>query len=387
MSDGPGRPASGEIADVVAAASAALGRPLTDPVALVSGGWSTVLRCRDDDEAAGAGAARARTVIVKRYPPGADGAASFAGEAAGLAMAAGTGLAPGLLATDDQGLIAVMTDLGEGVTLADLLLAEVSGDAAAAVQSWARSCGALAAATGHRQGDFAALLASYSAACGQPGLSLVAQLRESVRAAPDRARLLGVSGPAGLEAELDEIASVLEPDLYPVFSPGDLCPDNNLITAGGVRLLDFEAAGIHPVFLDAAYIRMPFSTCWCVFRLPAWLAAAAEAEYRALVCEVWPDLSDDRVWQHGILRAIAAWSMNSMGWLLGRALEGDQRLDSERTSPRTRQLIRHRWRVLLAELDGTGQLPAVAGLAESLLAATADWHAPELPLYPAFRER
>jgi hypothetical protein len=54
-------------------------------------------------------------------------------------------------------------------------------------------------------------------------------------------------------------------------------------------------------------------------------------------------------------------------------------------SPGTRQLIRHRWRVLAAELERGAELPALAELTSSLLAASERWQAPDLPLYPAFR--
>jgi hypothetical protein len=40
--------------------------------------------------------------------------------------------------------------------------------------------------------------------------------------------------------------------------------------------------------------------------------------------------------------------------------------------------------VLAAELEPAGELPALAALARSLLAATEGWQAGELPLYPAF---
>ena len=113
-----------------------------------------------------------------------------------------------------------------------------------------------------------------------------------------------------------------------MFSPGDICPDNNLLTAAGVRFLDFEASGFHSVFLDAAYLRMPFSTCWCVFALPSGLGAAAEARYREQVCGIWPRLAEDAVWLPGVRRAVAAWTMSSMWWLLRRAIDG--RLVDER---------------------------------------------------------
>ena len=193
--------------------------------------------------------------------------------------------------------------------------------------------------------------------------------------------------PDGLAAELAEVARAVQPDRFGVFSPGDLCPDNNLLTAGGVRLLDFEAAGIYSVFLDAAYIRMPFSTCWCVFRLPADLSQDAEAAYRQQVSAVLPPLADDQVWAAGLRRGVAAWSMNSMHWLLQAALRADRPLDEQRSAPTTRQLMRYRWQVLAAELEPSGELPALTALARSLLAATAGWNVPDLPVYPVFRER
>jgi hypothetical protein len=377
------------VADVVSAASAALGRPLSAPASLPGGSdRSLLLRCADPG-CPGPGPGRCGpaggTVVVKTYPPTADGADSFAAEAAGLTLAAGTGLAPELLAADPELLVLVMSDLGTGPSLADLLLGDVTGDAAEAVLGWARACGELSAATAARVAEFAGLRARY--ARGGTGSAFPAFLPESILAVPERAAALGVAAPDGLDADLAEVARAVQPGGFDVFSPGDLCPDNNLVTPAGVRLLDFEAAGIYSVFLDAAYIRMPFSTCWCVFRLPPRLSQDAETAYRQLVCRAWPELADDQVWAAGVRRGVAAWSMNSMGWLLGAAIRGDRPLDEERTAPRTRQLMRYRWRVVLGELDGSGELPALAGLTRSLLAATDGWQAPDLPLYPAFRDR
>ncbi len=137
------------VADAVAAASAALGRALSAPASLPGGSdRSLLLRCTDPGSTGPAGG----TVIVKTYPPTADGADSFAAEAAGLTLAAGTGLAPELLAADPELLVLVMSDLGTGASLADLLLGDVTGDPAAAVLSWARACGELSAATAAREG-------------------------------------------------------------------------------------------------------------------------------------------------------------------------------------------------------------------------------------------
>jgi hypothetical protein len=370
----PERPGDAEL---VAVAAAATGRRLSEPVRLAGGSdQSAVLRCHD--QAGG-------TVIVKAYPQTREGEESFTAEATGLAMAAGTGLAPELAGADPAELVVVMSDLGDGTTLADLLLGDAAGDVSEAVLSWARACGSLAVAASKRLDVLPALRARYSR--GQLRWPALSELAASIRAAPERAAMAGVAAPPGLPAELAEIASAAECGEFGVFSPGDLCPDNNLVTPAGVRLLDFEAAGVYPVFLDAAYIRMPFSTCWCVFRLPEGLGQAAEAVYRELVSEIWPELARDEVWQAGMRRGIAAWSLNSMGWLLRRSMAGDFPLDEDRISPRTRQLMRYRWRTLAGELEPSGEFPAVAQLARLLLAATDGWDAAALPLYPVFRSR
>jgi hypothetical protein len=368
-----------DVQQTVAIAADAGGLRLSQPARLQDNGWSIVLRCTLPDGG---------TVVVKRYPDSAEGRGSFVGEAAGLALAGRTGLSPQLIAVDDRALVLLMSDLGTAPSMADLLLsrsAGAAGPARAAVLAWAAAAGRLAAVAGSWQPEFAALAARYAA--GSPTGGVAAGLRERVLGVTERAALLGVSpapgAEAGLAAELAAVCEVLDPGHFPVFSPGDMCPDNNLLTADGIRFVDFESAGFHSAFLDAAYIRMPFSTCWCVFTLPPALAADAEAAYRAEVCRLHAGLASDAIWQAGMRRAVAAWSLNSMWWLLGQALAGDEPLDEHRTSPGARQLMRHRLRVLAGQLAGSADFPALASLAGSLLAATASWRVPGLPGYPA----
>jgi hypothetical protein len=370
----------------VAAASDAVGRPLTARQRLSGSGWSVVLRCSD---------VGGETVVVKAYPAGSrDGPACFASESAGLAIAGDTGLAPRLLGAAPAALTVVMSDLGTGPSLADELLGDSAQAACAALLSWARSCGALAAATSQRHADFETQRSGYLA--GRASQSDAARLLVRVGGAGERiARVVAdprnglsaVGVPAGLDEELRSVVRSVAPSRYPVFSPGDLCPDNNLIAGAGIRFLDFESVDVYSVFLDVAYLRMPFSTCWCAFRLPAKLAAAAESAYREEVVAVHPALADDALWSAGVRAAVAAWSVSSMYWLLDWSLERDRPLNPERESPGTRQLMRYRWQVLAAELDADGDLPALAELCRRLLAATEHWQSAELPLYPAFRSQ
>ena len=364
------------VTDLLATASAALAAPLSDPVFLVSSDRSSVLRCRIPE---------GTTVVVKTYPAGDEGAEGFAAEAAGLEFTSGTGTGPDLLASDPSARLIVMTDLGDAPSLAALLLGSPAVAAEQAMLDWAAACGRLAVSTAGREHEFETVLAGHQAGLGVRPPATHWLLRR-IWLVPDLLREQGIEVPAGLADDLAEVAALLGPRQSLVFSPGDICPDNNLVTAAGVRFIDFESAEFHSVFLDAAYLRMPFSSCWCVFRLPAALAARSEAVYRELVTGVYPSLADEESWLHGMRLAMTAWTLHGTTHLLGPSLAADGSMNqAERRAPTARQLLRYRWQSLLAELEGTGELPAISMLMRRLLTSTESWRAAELPSYPAFR--
>ena len=211
-------------AAALAAGSAALGRTLSGPEPIRDSDWTVVLRCADQ-----AGPAGGRgTVIVKAYPPGPDGESSFAAEAAGLAQAGHTGLAPELLAADQRSLTVVMSDLGRAPSLADTLLGATRDRAAQALLDWAEACGRLSVATAGREPEFARLRRTYAGGSDMkaPGPGL----EQRVLSVADRAALVGVTTTEELAAELAEVAAEIATPACPVFSPGDICPDNNLLT-------------------------------------------------------------------------------------------------------------------------------------------------------------
>ncbi|MHB1434476.1 MAG: hypothetical protein ACYCVZ_20465, partial [Streptosporangiaceae bacterium] len=263
-----------------------------------------------------------------------------------------------------------------------------------ALTDWAVACGRLAVATTGRAGELAGLREGYrvAGAAGAAGARGTGGdepgehwLARRVREAADLPDLLGVAAPSGLAADLASVLAVTGPGECEVFSPGDICPDNNLLTPAGVRFIDFESAEFHQVYLDAAYLRMPFSTCWCVFRLPGQVAGAAEAAYRDLVAGVFPVLADDATWRAGVCRAAVAWTLHAMTYLLRPSLTVDASMNPDRApAPSARQLLRYRWQWLAGELDAGDDLPALAELVRRLLRATEHWHAAPMPPYPAF---
>lgn len=357
--------------ELVDAASRSLGSALSQPVQLVGGDRTTVVRCRTTDGG---------TVVVKAYRRAPDALSGFTAEAAGLAL----GVAgPQLLAVDTRFPLVVMEDLGSAPSLADLLLGDDAPAARDAVLTWAAELGRLAATTAGREPELARLRRRYDLGHSywNPGWHA-----ERCAELPGLLSDLGVRPPTGLDDDLDEVLTVADPTTYPVFSPGDTCPDNNLLTAGGLRVFDFEGASYHCVFLGAAYTVMPFSTCWCVFRMPPGLTDRVEAAYRAEVVRAYPVLADEALWRSGVRRAVALWTIDITTLLLPTVAITDRVAHRTRRPVATwRQILRYRWQHLADELDGAGELGALATSVRGLLTTTEPWDVAPLPLYPAWR--
>jgi hypothetical protein len=49
---------------------------------------------------------------------------------------------------------------------------------------------------------------------------------------------VGITAPARLADDLADAAAILAPGGCQVFSPGDICPGNKLVTASGIRFAD-----------------------------------------------------------------------------------------------------------------------------------------------------
>ncbi|MEV7712835.1 hypothetical protein [Streptomyces sp. NPDC088270] len=348
----------------VKAAAEALGDSLSDPVGL--GHRSTVLRCRS---------ARYGTVLVKAYSE----RTAFVTEASALALGAG---GPELLAVDADHPLVVMADLGQGPSLADVLLGDDAEAAEERLLAWARELGKVAVRGADRQREYDGTRRGYDPSAVAQTAKDAASVR-FLRRLPSVLADAGLTPPKGLADDLAEIGALVG-DAYPGLTPGDTCPDNNLITPSGVRLLDFEAAGYPSVFLTAAYCRIPFPTCWCSFRIEPALASRAEEAYRGELLAIHPDLADDGIWHAGVRRALAAWATKLM-FVFPDAMNAD-RVRNSRGGPSTtvRQLLRHQCEVLHRELTAAGDLEALAETAALVLRGTERWQTPPLPPYPAF---
>lgn len=292
---------------------------------------------------------------------------AHAAEAGGLRL---TDLGPRLLAEDAERRLIVMEDLGDAPNLADLLLGGDEERARAALIEWAATYGRLAAQTVGRESELGAASGPWVA--------------ENMAKLHDFLGVSGIEAPPGLDADIEAV-SALEHDRFRVFSPGDICPDNHLLTPEGLRPIDFEGAGFHSVFLDASYSRMPFGSCWCVYRLPKSFSVEAERAYRDEVVKAYPELADDRIWRPGVRLGSVAYVVAMTLLLMPEVTEADRPMHrSRKPVASVRQVLRYRWEVTAVALERAGELPAVAAVFRALLAQTAHWQAAELRVYPAF---
>ncbi|MEW1635990.1 hypothetical protein AB0469_18160 [Streptomyces sp. NPDC093801] len=351
---------------ILRAAGELLGAELSDPVDLGGSARSTVLRCAT----AGGG-----SVVVKAFGNEPESLRCFTAEAAGLSL----GIAgPEVLGVDPEVPLLVMADLGNAPTLADVLLGDDPAAAEDGLLAWARGLGALAAASVDRRADLARLWSLYHK--GMPSWEDEPWTAQNATALPALLAGAGIAPPAGLAEELARIGTAGGEE-YPAFTPGDTCPDNNLLTPDGLRLIDFEAACYQSVFLTAAYCRMPFSSCWCVFTLPAGPAAEVEQAYRAEVVGAYPALAEDEVWRAGMRQATAVWTVDATVRLLPRTGEDGPLHRTRRPAPTRRQVLRHRWETA----SGLEEFPALAETMRLLLReVAAGWEVAPLPGYPAF---
>jgi hypothetical protein len=183
----------------------------------------------------------------------------------------------------------------------------------------------------------------------------------------------GWTGPPDVGA----LADVLADPEHHALSPADVCPDNNLLLPDGCRLIDFEWAEVrHPAW-DAAYLAVPWPTCWCSWRIPDASAERALDAYRGAAVEGIPYVASD-AFAHDVEAARAVWALVSVSWSLRTALREEQ--TPHPASPGTRPRMQHRL-ALVAE-SGTA---AAAFAGEVLEHTRRQWGDLALALAPAYR--
>jgi len=340
-----------------------------------------------------------QTVIAKTAMPR---------ERAALEVLSGAGAmaVPRLLAASDDPPLVLMADAGDGPSVATRLMGPDPGAAADAVARWAAALGRVQVAGLQLGSAFRQRLAELSSAqdAADPDPAgarnpfsrdravawktavtcpaSAAVIGETIRGLRDGLAPLGVTAGPQEAAALRALAARLSPGPGAgALTPGDGCPDNNVDGPGGLVLVDLESAGVRHVAWDAAYLTVPWPTCWCSWHLPAGVQAAALARWRAIVV---PRLAPSAAagLDAAIADATVAWALITAAWFLGAAHRDEPLGRGGSMRPGARELVRHRLGVAAAAAPDTG-LGRLAGRAQA--ATRAAWGERPLLLAPAWR--
>jgi hypothetical protein len=321
------------------------------------------------------------SVVVKNFVSAGEG---WAREAAALAMLAPQAPAPRLIAEGIAPPLVVMSDVGTGPSLADLLLASDFNAAADGVLAWAESLAALHSSTLGRRDEFRAQLALRSGDLPIADHSMPAAVDEAAVLLEAHSAALGVTIPSRALSQLRELPRRLRADDdTAALSPSDACPSDNVRTPDGVVLVDFEGAQWRHVAWDVAYLTVPWPSCWCSWRMPADIVERAVERYRARIEDRLPYVRTQD-FRHDVATAAIGWAFVSTALFMPNALSADTPPEDRRkVTPTRRAMILHR----LDRARRHDDLEALAEFADRLRQAlVARWGEVPLAYAPAFEQ-
>jgi hypothetical protein len=318
-----------------------------------------------------------RSLIVKQYFAAGEG---WVREFAALSVLPSEIRAPHIVAAGAEPPVLIMDDVGKGPSLADALLGKDPDAAAAAVRAWALALAELHVATRGSRAAFAAALKSREGDLPVGESRVTVDIVDAVRVLDRECVSLGVRVPDGAFDELRALAKRLSGATLGAITPADACPDNNVRTEAGLVLVDFEGAQWRHIAWDVAYLRVPWPSCWCSWRMPDAVADHAVAAYRTAAAEGIPQVEDD-AFERDVEAAAVGWALVSTSWFIDNALGSDPALHPDRPTPTRRAMIMHR----LAAAARSNVLPGVAELAGALAAELRNqWGDVPLAFAPAF---
>jgi hypothetical protein len=178
-------------------------------------------------------------LVVKEFRTAGEG---WVRETAALECVAGSGAAPRLVACGGEPPVLVAGYVGDGGSLADVLLGADAGGAADAVRRWAEAVAALHVATAGARERFRAALAARQGDLPVAETHTALALEETIRQLDQECAALGVAIPTGTFDALRTLEHRLGGAGSAALTPSDTCPDNNVLVGDRLVLLDFEDA-------------------------------------------------------------------------------------------------------------------------------------------------
>ncbi|MFT3662510.1 MAG: hypothetical protein QM809_14325 [Gordonia sp. (in: high G+C Gram-positive bacteria)] len=297
---------------------------LTEPEDLGGTGRSTVVRARlGENNPLDTG----RSVVIKVLDDDAP-TAPFLREVAAYryatALPNNSRPGPQLIAADEQARVLVLTDLGHGRGMIELL-GEDRGAAARALSAWGQALGRMHAATVGGEDDFDALLRrTLRGGPSTGGDEVRAQMVAAREGAQELTARLGIDLDPRFAADLDAGTRLFDGGDLRAFSPSDVGPENILINEDGVQFMDYEFGGFRDASLDVAYALVTF---------PAYLAESALSfreplekmlvdAWRAEVQPLWPTVGRDIDLGRRLLAARVLWVWLCTHWLVTGGARG-----------------------------------------------------------------
>jgi len=223
-----------------------------------------------------------------------------------------------LLGYDTAKRILIISDLGDGRTLADELQDADAETHVDLLRKLGRALGKMHAGTADEEDAFNVLLQRMTRS--RPNAANVQRLRDRllshrIRVGVGVLERSGVAIPSEVRVAAGNVQSRLLRGGMRAFTPFDLTPDNIVQTDNRFHFLDYEWAGYRDVTFDVAFV---------VARFPVFLAAqpfnaeATEAFVDAWVSEVrgiWPGVQHPDTLQARITAGLIGWAMSSVALL------------------------------------------------------------------------
>lgn len=225
---------------------------------------------------------------------------------------------PQLIASDYEGRLLVLSDLGSGQSMKDLLGGSDTIATSRAVSAWGQALGRMHAATLGGEEDFAALLRRGHAKMGSSADVGERWARRATATAAHGARMLGVEVPPRVADMLTAACALFRGGDHRAFSPSDVGPENILINDAGVQFMDYEWGGFRDATLDVAYAVATFGQHLSAINLGrrAELESALVDAWRSEVEGIWPRLRNDAELNARLLAGWVLWSWLSTMWML-----------------------------------------------------------------------
>lgn len=231
---------------------------------------------------------------------------------------------PVLLAHDLDRRVLILSDIGEGDTLADALANGHEEERLHLLRSLGISLGQMHAGTAVREDDYQVLLnrilrqhpdyADHQSIRDE-------SLQDSINIGMQILREAGVELPERIELYATEAAKNLRSGKDRAFTPFDLSPDN-VIVSNGLHFLDYEWAGFRNVGFDVACVIAGFPQFLFARPISDEEAEVFTNAWMREVKGIWPRFGDDDEVHRLLVYSLVGWALSSVTTMYAGGIEG-----------------------------------------------------------------